>query len=104
VTTNVDKPDDEVRKFIRSHVMLGKNLGRTLPPRKKKHPSEHSQIFADPEDSAVMLPDEVLALSPASRQFSSVLSTISLADSVEPSNIDAILQCKCQTISMEPID
>ncbi|OIW23439.1 hypothetical protein CONLIGDRAFT_664509, partial [Coniochaeta ligniaria NRRL 30616] len=33
VSTGVEKPNAELRQFIRSHVMLGKNKGKTRPPR-----------------------------------------------------------------------
>ncbi|KAK4158673.1 hypothetical protein QBC43DRAFT_248993 [Cladorrhinum sp. PSN259] len=36
VSTGTEKADPELRKFIRSHVMQGKNKGKKLPSRKRK--------------------------------------------------------------------
>ncbi|KAK3375797.1 hypothetical protein B0T24DRAFT_664915 [Lasiosphaeria ovina] len=41
VSTGLEKPDADVRKFIRSHVMKGKNLGKKLQPRSQK--SKHAR-------------------------------------------------------------
>jgi hypothetical protein len=42
VTTSLDKTDAETRKFIRSHVMRGKNKGKSMPRKGKKSRSPDS--------------------------------------------------------------
>ncbi|KAK6499601.1 hypothetical protein TWF481_009966 [Arthrobotrys musiformis] len=46
VSTDTTKADADTRKFIRSHVMLGKNLGRPRPDRRKKKAAQ------DPKDQS----------------------------------------------------
>ncbi|KAF3153699.1 hypothetical protein TWF225_010666 [Orbilia oligospora] len=51
VSTDSTKTDADTRKFIRSHVMLGKNLGRPRPDRrKKKTPQDPKQPSKDAND------------------------------------------------------
>jgi hypothetical protein len=70
VSGSLEKPDPELRKFIRSHVMQGKNRGRKLPSRKKKKPrvdQELSASSASPGDlHESLLPPTVTASSPVS--------------------------------------
>ncbi|KAK6497983.1 hypothetical protein TWF506_004228 [Arthrobotrys conoides] len=52
VSTDPTKTDADTRKFIRSHVMLGKNLGRPRPDRrKKKAPQDPKQPSKDNSNS-----------------------------------------------------
>lgn len=81
VTTSVEKPDLEVRKLIRSHVMLGKNLGKIM----RRRPGKQKQ-HVDAGQRLGNIPPKV----------GSDLSTIRLADAVEPYKIDVILRCKSQ--------
>jgi hypothetical protein len=105
VSGSLEKPDPELRKFIRSHVMQGKNRGRKLPSRKKKKPrvdQELSASSASPGDlHESLLPPTVTASSPVStisatlpRSFGSGMSTISFADNLEPGTIEVVLQCE----------
>lgn len=77
VTTSVEKPDLEVRKLIRSHVMLGKNLGKIM----RRRPGKQKQ-HVDAGQRLGNIPPKV----------GSDLSTIRLADAVEPYKIDVILR------------
>ncbi|KAF2648763.1 hypothetical protein K491DRAFT_612108, partial [Lophiostoma macrostomum CBS 122681] len=75
VSNNLKKPDPDLRKVIRSHVMLGKNQGRILPPRKKK-PRSKGIASKVPKNS-----------------FGSYLSGLCLAaDDVEPKNLEVVLK------------
>jgi hypothetical protein len=91
VSINVDKPDADTRRAIRSHVMQGKNLGRKLPARTQK-------VFLDkssPDSSESSRSNsEALMVAPVSRQFGTLFSTISLADVVEPEKLSAVLNCE----------
>ncbi len=80
VSTDLEKPNAELRNFIRSHCMLGKNRGRILPPRKRK-PKKTATV------SHHTLPDIV------PRKFGSDLSAIRFADAVEPRVVEVVLQC-----------
>ena len=105
VSSNLEKPDPELRKLIRSHVMQGKNQGRKLPPRKKK--LKAGQDLSDPSSdacagdihgssalsTAIVLPTPVLTVS-IPRSFGSGMSTISFADALEPGTIEVVLQRK----------
>jgi hypothetical protein len=100
-TNNVDKPDADLRKFIRSHVMQGKNLGKKLPSRRKKREpdpaaKEAQHSTSSPDDATVVnVVEAVEIVAPAiSRRFSSTLATIPLADTVELGRLEAVIQCK----------
>ncbi|KAK4223348.1 hypothetical protein QBC38DRAFT_399859 [Podospora fimiseda] len=51
VSTGTEKVDPELRKFIRSHVMQGKNKGKKLPPRVRK-PKVASAVSVTSADDA----------------------------------------------------
>jgi hypothetical protein len=112
VSNGVEKPDPELRKLIRSHVMLGKNQGKKLPPRKRKTKtveelscSSFDRLLppaSDPNESHVSSstpsattahPEPVLAVT-IPRKLGSGMSTISFADSLEPGTIEVVLQRK----------
>jgi hypothetical protein len=90
VSINVDKPDADTRRAIRSHVMQGKNLGRKLPVRTRKGVEASSPGSSGSSRSS----PESLMVAPVSRQFSSLFSTISLADNVEPEKLGVVLHCE----------
>ena len=106
VSTGVEKPNPELRKFIRSHVMLGKNRGKTLPPRKRepKRVQEVSSPSSDASTASVSGPDGDLVGPSATshpvlpvtvpRKFGSAVSTICFADAVEPGTVEVVLQCE----------
>lgn len=83
VTTGpVEKHDAEVRKMIRTHVMIGKNKGRVLPPRKKKKKNVTSATESSP-----MYPATI------PRKFGSDLSATQFAERVTPEAVNTILHC-----------
>lgn len=111
VSTGVEKPDPELRKFIRSHVMLGKNQGRKLPPRTRKakkmqelssssdpSPPLTSELDEDHLSSSAPFagPSHPLAIVQATipRKLGSGMSTIRFADALEPGTIEVVLQCE----------
>ncbi|KAI1759219.1 hypothetical protein GGR53DRAFT_527819 [Hypoxylon sp. FL1150] len=54
VSTGTKKPPDpELRKLIRSHVMLGKNRGKILPPKKEKIASPNTVIGSNSDNSSL---------------------------------------------------
>ena len=116
VSTNVEKPDPELRKVIRSHVMMGKNRGKTFPCQKKKTKDVHDPSFSSSNTplASTSSPDEDLVGPPASsatashpvcqfavpRKFGTDWSTFRFPDGVEPGTVDVVLQCEwCLTIS-----
>jgi hypothetical protein len=110
VSTGVEKPDPELRKFIRSHVMLGKNKGKAQRPRKRvtkelqndsslsscvSNPSAASSQDGDmvePSASSTKPSHTVLPVT-VPRKFGSQLDTIRFADAVEPVSVEVVLQC-----------
>ncbi|KAH8777930.1 hypothetical protein F5882DRAFT_502748 [Hyaloscypha sp. PMI_1271] len=110
VSDGLEKPNPELRKLIRSHVMLGKNQGKKLPPRKRKTKvvEKLSSSSSDLSPPPVSHPDEGLTGSATSsitathpepvlsltipRKLGSGMSTISFADALEPGTIEVVLQ------------
>lgn len=98
VSTGTKKPDPESRKLIRSHVMLGKNRGRTLRPRPNKiielsgteDSNEGSSSLGEHVGGSLV--EESLSIIP--RKVGSDLSFIQFADTIEESTVAVILQCK----------
>jgi hypothetical protein len=116
VSTNVEKPDPELRKVIRSHIMMGKNRGKTFPRRKKKtkEVQDVSSSSSNTPLTSTSSPDEDQVGPPASsvvashpvrpftvpRKFGTDWSTFRFADGVEPGTVDVVLQCEwCLAIS-----
>ncbi|CAG8972912.1 hypothetical protein HYALB_00001332 [Hymenoscyphus albidus] len=83
-TGPVEKHNAEVRKLIRTHVMLGKNRGRVLPPRKKKNKDVEASLSEKP------LSESVTTCTP--RNFGSDLCAVRFADTVTPEAITSILR------------
>ncbi len=108
VSTGTEKPDPELRKLIRSHVMLGKNRGKILPNRKRKPKGpEPTSSSSDPSAPIASDPDEEAearysASCTAShslpvavpRALGSGMSTICFADALEPGTIEVVLRRK----------
>ncbi|XXG93831.1 hypothetical protein Hte_000080 [Hypoxylon texense] len=97
VSTGTKKPDPEIRRSIRSHVMVGKNRGKTLPPRKKKSTAPSSvsdshsyNLRTDHECAEASLGTATLDIIP--RKVGSDLSFIRFADTIEESAIGVILE------------
>ena len=102
VQTNVEKPGLEVRKFIRSHVMLGKNQGKSQGHmRRSKKP--YAGNLADKSDAGQRLESTITASQTAiPPKVGSDLSTICLADAVEPCKIDVVLRCQSMFLHLSP--
>ncbi|OCK74502.1 hypothetical protein K432DRAFT_469376 [Lepidopterella palustris CBS 459.81] len=94
VTTGVEKFNPESRKLIRSHVMMGKNLGKTRPPQKSREvngvvgpsPSPSSSTTASESHPALQLPATI------PHNLGSDASTICFADAVKPGTVEVVLQ------------
>lgn len=100
VSTGLEKPDPEVRKLIRSHVMLGKNQGKTRRPKRRE-----ARELADKSSSVTDLGGPSGSLITASRtvipqKIGSDLLTIRFADAVEPYMVEIFLQC--ELIGLQP--
>lgn len=90
ISTGTEKPDPELRKVIRSHVMRKKNLGRLLPPRKTKErrPQDETDSYTDAVQTVVT------SKNPIPRNFGFSASAVTFADSIEPEAVDVFLKCK----------
>ena len=105
-TTGAEKPNPKLRKFIRSHVMLGKNRGKTLPPRKKIQKDVQSRSASISEASSTSQPGSEDTSTPPTTAsqpifpiavpptFGSDASTIGIIDTVEPEAIEIVLRCE----------
>ncbi|KAI1407370.1 hypothetical protein F5Y13DRAFT_195433 [Hypoxylon sp. FL1857] len=96
VSTGPDKPDPNLRKLIRRHVMMGKNRGKTRQTKRKKKEASELRDVSNPvklqahsSDSAPLITTRHFTIPP---KVGSELSTIQLADSVEPSTVATVLQ------------
>ncbi|KAF6233984.1 hypothetical protein HO173_007814 [Letharia columbiana] len=92
VSTSVEKPDPEVRKLIRSHVMLGKNQGKTRCSRRREasnvaDKSSPNEDLGAPSASFITASHSVIP-----PKIGSDLSTIRFADAVEPSKVEFVLR------------
>ncbi|KUI58295.1 hypothetical protein VP1G_05607 [Cytospora mali] len=121
VQTGVAKYNAEDRKLIRSHVMKGKNLGKTRSPQSKRNtdradfkrpcPVSASSVgktsLQDEHDSSVTQDSQSVSTSttpisrspPASpfqvtspRKFGHICSTLEFADSVHAATVEVVLQ------------
>lgn len=94
VCTGVEKLNPEARKLIRSHVMLGRNQGKTL--RSKRGQARDSADKSSPEEdfggsSGSLITASQSVILP---KIGSDLTTVRFADAVEPYMIEIILQCE----------
>ena len=95
VSTSADKLSPEARKLIRSHVMLGKNQGKTWPPRRREARESADKFSSDetpgrrPSGSSITLSHSVIP-----PKIGSDLSTVQFADAVEPSLVEVVFRCK----------
>ncbi|KAK3389938.1 hypothetical protein B0H63DRAFT_105702 [Podospora didyma] len=108
VSTGVEKPNPELRRFIRSHVMLGKNLGRALPPRTTRRrrrkenvtPSSTGDVEGLDKDQLEPLPSlnslsrthRVLPIPEVPRKFGSNMSSIRFTETIDPEVVEVVLQ------------
>ena len=95
VSTGLEKPDPEMRKFIRSHVMRGKNLGKSLRPKTKEPQGARKSSENIPDHSGDQLDSSATTSHLAiARKVSSDLATVRFADTVEPHAVQTVLQCE----------
>lgn len=94
VSTGAEKPNPEARKLIRSHVMLGKNQGKTL--RSKRRQVKESADRSSPEEDLGGSSGSLITASQSviPPKIGSDLTTVRFADAVEPYMIEIILQCQ----------
>ncbi|KAI8965291.1 hypothetical protein F5Y11DRAFT_344733 [Daldinia sp. FL1419] len=99
VSTSTKKPDPEMRKFIRSHVMMGKNRGKILRPKYNQaggwsnHQSSHnSRSRPGPEEEYDE--DSPIILTPVTvpQRVGGDLSFVRFADTIEDSRVSVILE------------
>ena len=98
VSTSTEKPDPEVRKLIRSHVMLGKNQGKTRRPRKREvmnsvDKSSHDQDLGRSSESSIIASHSVIP-----PKVGSNLSTVQFAEAVEPEKVEVVLRCELRSL------
>ncbi|KAI1452420.1 hypothetical protein F4805DRAFT_30156 [Annulohypoxylon moriforme] len=97
VSTSLEKPDPNLRKFIRKHVMMGKNRGKTRPTKKREkkvldlsevaNPAIH--LTKPPAASNVSL---IVTRRPIPPRVGSELSTVHFADDVNLSTVAVVLR------------
>lgn len=104
LSTGTEKPGPTVRRSIRSHVMMGKNRGKTRS-NKKSRPKARVTLPAEEEDHDLELSDQSdatsksLSLSPVGpvvvpRKLVPDVTTFRLASSAEPHLVHGVLRCK----------
>ena len=94
VSTSLDKLSPEARKLIRSHVMLGKNQGKTWPPRRRE--ARKSAETSSPDETPDRQPSGSLITpshSTVPPKIGSDLSTVRFADAVEPCVVEVVFRC-----------
>ena len=110
VSTDIKKPDPDLRKRIRSHVMLGKNLGKTNALRKGKRREDQDTVSSTsdvPLSSSSGSDKGLTGLSVTDTttfqavvpvkvpcRFGSDVSTIRFADAVAPETVEVVLNCE----------
>ncbi|KAI1771129.1 hypothetical protein F4818DRAFT_213531 [Hypoxylon cercidicola] len=111
VSTGIEKPDPKLRKLIRSHVMIGKNRGKTRSAGKKRQEAIEGVPSSDPHTLAVdasdtLDTDEALAPSTVAataasqpvltltipRKFGSDMASMRFPDAVEPGTVEVVLK------------
>lgn len=107
VSTGLHKTDQDTRKFIRKHVMLGKNTGKGSGKQrhnkaKRKRPLPEFiplAIAPRPDEDIPTFSDTLHTLSSAyppsiPQKIGTDLSLVQFADVVEPSTASLVLRCK----------
>jgi hypothetical protein len=98
VSTGIEKADSETRKLIRSHVMLGKNLGKSryVKCRKPQNtPKDSGGIVisnegpGEPSDTLIKTPHTTIP-----NRVGSDVSFVEFADTIPPSPLADLLKCK----------
>jgi hypothetical protein len=92
VSTGGKKDDPEMRKLIRSHVMLGKNRGKSRPAKRKEPPAwEVVPAWGASDGPSAMIQ---VSHSVIPSRVGSDWSFTQFADTIEPSTIADIVMCK----------
>jgi hypothetical protein len=102
VSIGKEKPNPALRKLIRSHVMLGKNRGKTLPPRKKTHKESTDSSSSNLDHSLSSISQSKPSIStnnsyyPAKipQIFGVNMSTVQFPGDVEPKVVEVVLRCE----------
>lgn len=97
VSTSLDKPDPNLRKFIRKHVMMGKNRGKTRPTKKKEKKAIGLSEMSHPAKDLTKSSSNVSLIvrhHPIPPNVGSELSTVHFADDVDLSTVAVVLRCK----------
>ncbi len=98
VATDVKKVDRDTRKFIRSHVMLGKNQGKS---RKSRYARRTQPVSLEATPNSSTSPDELLdpssctSCSTIPDKVGSEISFICFADTMQPYMAEVVLNCRC---------
>ncbi|KAI0890467.1 uncharacterized protein GGS22DRAFT_13939 [Annulohypoxylon maeteangense] len=97
MSTGTKKPDPELRKMIRSHVMKGKNRGRILRPNYQK--AVELEVIVDPDGNipkldnggswSLVVPEYLPAIP---RNIGSDLSLIRFADEIDEPTVNTIIE------------
>lgn len=95
VSTSLDKPDPNLRKFIRKHVMMGKNRGKTRPTKKKEKKAIGLSEMSHPAKDLTKSSSNVSLIvrhHPIPPNVGSELSTVHFADDVDLSTVAVVLR------------
>ncbi|KAI0156151.1 hypothetical protein BJ166DRAFT_594346 [Pestalotiopsis sp. NC0098] len=87
--TGTEKPDSELRRSIRSHVMVGKNRGKKFPGRKKKTKDRDAILSSgdlSKESSQTVVPGTI------PRKIGSELSTLHFPNGVKPEVVEVVFR------------
>lgn len=104
MSTGLHKADQDTRKFIRKHVMLGKNTGkgsgkhRNNKGKRRRLPPEliPLAIAPQPDEGIHTFPNTLPSDCPPSipQRVGTDVSLVQFADVVEPSTASLVLRCK----------
>ncbi|KAI1206379.1 uncharacterized protein F4807DRAFT_439859 [Annulohypoxylon truncatum] len=95
VSTSLDKPDPNLRKFIRKHVMMGKNRGKTRPTKKKENKVVELSEVVNTTNGLTKSPSNaslIVRRHPIPPNVGSQLSTVHFADNVDLSTVAVVLR------------
>lgn len=110
VATTLDKTDADTRKLIRSHVMRGKNKGKTRPKKATKAPkrvnlsspessSPNSDSAHEHSGSSPDVTDQSLWVAPRPRMVAGDLDLFAVTSGLPPSLKDLISKGVCVPLS-----
>lgn len=94
VSTDTRNVDAGTRKLIRSHVMRGKNKGKTPMKTIKSTDCTHIQLRADYPVVSCAITELGMIEASIPRPIGSEIASIRFADTAEPALIADVLSCK----------